>query len=90
MVRVTLFAGALNFILTEFDCFKLYHWHKSTLAVPKKISMLSGTTCNCNLTKPNLTLPYLLKLRICFILHVIIFSMFPHTHKSIHYSLGLF
>jgi len=29
--------------------------HKSTLAVPKKMFELSGSTFNCNLTKPNKT-----------------------------------
>ena len=32
-------------------------WQKLTLAAPGKISVLSGITCDCNLTKPFLTLP---------------------------------
>jgi len=33
-------------------------WHKSALAVLGKMSVVSGSTCNCYLTKPiNLTLP---------------------------------
>ncbi len=28
--------------------------HKSTLGVPGKMYMLSGSTCNCNLAKPYL------------------------------------
>jgi len=40
--------------------------HKSTLPVPGKMSVLSGSTCNCNFLKtlPNLTLPFLTKVNI--------------------------
>jgi len=35
---------------------RLKSWHKSTLTVPGNMSMLSGSTCNCNVTKPYLTI----------------------------------
>jgi hypothetical protein len=33
-------------------------WNKSTLAVPGKMYVLSGSTVNCNIAKPYLTLTY--------------------------------
>jgi len=42
----------------------IFFRHKSTLAVPVKMSVLSVSACNYSFTKPYLTLPYLTKVNI--------------------------